>query len=261
MYQSVLIWTKHNLKSRVQYLFCLVEQIDWTQISTCDLKQAINDDPVKLCPESSAFITNKYAARLYQRAVQDCLSKLKSWIRIEREDEQTVFYLSTEWYDQLCSAAKTGSDVTPIDNSELFAPDGTKLKYHLKEKTDFILIPAEAWECLVEFFGCVRTQHLVKRQSILVSPNRFMQVHSPLKLRCECGEWDHRSAKEILFDSSMSLTDLKWRVQNSFNVQLSLTVQGPHLHLSHFLVSMASLRLSTSKNCLTSSVRGMASAK
>uniref|UniRef100_A0A8C6FP46 Ubiquitin carboxyl-terminal hydrolase n=1 Tax=Moschus moschiferus TaxID=68415 RepID=A0A8C6FP46_MOSMO len=55
----------------------------------------------------------------------------------------------------------------PIDNSGLFAdPESQTLKEHLIDELDYVLVPAEAWNKLLNWYGCVEGQQPIVRKVV-----------------------------------------------------------------------------------------------
>ncbi|XP_038628171.1 ubiquitin carboxyl-terminal hydrolase 4 isoform X1 [Tachyglossus aculeatus] len=55
----------------------------------------------------------------------------------------------------------------PIDNSGLFSdPENQILKDHLIDELDYVLVPAEAWNKLVNWYGCIEGQQPIVRKVV-----------------------------------------------------------------------------------------------
>ncbi|XP_062441818.1 ubiquitin carboxyl-terminal hydrolase 4 isoform X6 [Rhea pennata] len=55
----------------------------------------------------------------------------------------------------------------PIDNSGLFSdPETQSLKEHLIDELDYVLVPTEAWNKLVTWYGCIDGQEPIVRKSV-----------------------------------------------------------------------------------------------
>ncbi|XP_037241476.1 ubiquitin carboxyl-terminal hydrolase 4-like isoform X5 [Falco rusticolus] len=55
----------------------------------------------------------------------------------------------------------------PIDNSGLFSdPETQSLKEHLIDELDYVLVPTEAWNKLVAWYGCVDGQQPIVRKVV-----------------------------------------------------------------------------------------------
>nr|XP_058931142.1 ubiquitin carboxyl-terminal hydrolase 4 isoform X6 [Kogia breviceps] len=55
----------------------------------------------------------------------------------------------------------------PIDNSGLFSdPESQTLKEHLIDELDYVLVPAEAWNKLLNWYGCVEGQQPIVRKVV-----------------------------------------------------------------------------------------------
>ncbi|XP_059795604.1 ubiquitin carboxyl-terminal hydrolase 4 isoform X4 [Balaenoptera ricei] len=55
----------------------------------------------------------------------------------------------------------------PIDNSGLFSdPESQTLKEHLIDELDYVLVPAEAWNKLLNWYGCVEGQRPIVRKVV-----------------------------------------------------------------------------------------------
>ncbi|XP_061218320.1 ubiquitin carboxyl-terminal hydrolase 4 isoform X5 [Neopsephotus bourkii] len=55
----------------------------------------------------------------------------------------------------------------PVDNSELFGdPKTQSLKEHLIDELDYVLVPTEAWDKLVMWYGCMDGQQPIVRKVV-----------------------------------------------------------------------------------------------
>nr|KAF6311435.1 ubiquitin specific peptidase 4 [Myotis myotis] len=55
----------------------------------------------------------------------------------------------------------------PIDNSGLFSdPESQTLKEHLIDELDYVLVPTEAWNKLINWYGCVEGQQPIVRKVV-----------------------------------------------------------------------------------------------
>nr|XP_040125635.1 ubiquitin carboxyl-terminal hydrolase 4 isoform X8 [Ictidomys tridecemlineatus] len=55
----------------------------------------------------------------------------------------------------------------PIDNSGLFSdPESQTLKEHLIDELDYVLVPTEAWNKLLNWYGCVEGQQPIVRKVV-----------------------------------------------------------------------------------------------
>ncbi|KAK2534484.1 Usp4 isoform C [Columba livia] len=55
----------------------------------------------------------------------------------------------------------------PVDNSGLFSdPESQSLKEHLIEELDYVLVPTEAWNKLVTWYGCIEGQQPIVRKVV-----------------------------------------------------------------------------------------------
>ncbi|XP_062619579.1 ubiquitin carboxyl-terminal hydrolase 15-like, partial [Saccostrea cucullata] len=71
-------------------------------------------------------------------------------------------------YDQwdLSSVGEQGAYPGPVDNSPLMKEGTQELKDHLIDELDYILIPKEGWEKIIQWYGLTQGQVPVARKVI-----------------------------------------------------------------------------------------------
>ena len=63
-------------------------------------------------------------------------------------------------------AGEESDNPGPVDNKPLFKEDGSDIREHMIDELDYVLVPEEAWELLVEKFGISEGQEPVKRKVV-----------------------------------------------------------------------------------------------
>ncbi|XP_043563605.1 ubiquitin carboxyl-terminal hydrolase 4 isoform X1 [Chiloscyllium plagiosum] len=95
------------------------------------------------------------------------LKKGDSWFLIDsRWFKQWKKYVGFDSWD-MYNVGEHGMFPGPIDNSGLFADIETQaLKEHLIDELDYVLVPTEAWNKLVSWYGCVVGQEPIVRKVV-----------------------------------------------------------------------------------------------
>ncbi|XP_064012715.1 ubiquitin carboxyl-terminal hydrolase 4 isoform X2 [Pogoniulus pusillus] len=91
----------------------------------------------------------------------------ESWYLVEsRWLKQWKKYVGLDSWD-VFAAGDPSLFPGPIDNSGLFVdPETQTLKEHLIDDLDYILVPAEAWDKLVTWYGCIDGQQPIVRKVV-----------------------------------------------------------------------------------------------
>ncbi|XP_009991770.1 PREDICTED: ubiquitin carboxyl-terminal hydrolase 4 [Chaetura pelagica] len=89
-----------------------------------------------------------------------------------------VYLVDSRWFKQwkkyvgfdswdMFGAGDPGLYPGPIDNSGLFSdPETQTLKEHLIDELDYVLVPTEAWNKLVTWYGCIEEQQPIVRKVV-----------------------------------------------------------------------------------------------
>ncbi|XP_042195370.1 ubiquitin carboxyl-terminal hydrolase 4 isoform X3 [Callorhinchus milii] len=95
------------------------------------------------------------------------LKKGDSWYLIDsRWFKQWKKYVGFDSWD-MYSVGERGMFPGPIDNSGLFADvESQALKEHLIDELDYVLVPTEAWNKMVSWYGCVEGQETIERKVV-----------------------------------------------------------------------------------------------
>ncbi|XP_044307497.1 ubiquitin carboxyl-terminal hydrolase 4 [Varanus komodoensis] len=91
----------------------------------------------------------------------------ESWYLIDsRWFKQWKKYVAFDSWD-LYNVGEPNLFPGPIDNSGLFADSETQtLKEHLIDELDYVLVPTEAWNKLVNWYGCIEGQQPIVRKVV-----------------------------------------------------------------------------------------------
>ncbi|XP_064607278.1 ubiquitin carboxyl-terminal hydrolase 15-like isoform X2 [Liolophura sinensis] len=104
-------------------------------------------------------------------------TEIGNLIKIPLKKGDTWYLIDTRWFKQwkkyvgydswdLHNVGEETYNPGPIDNSNLFQDEGCQLKEHLIDELDYVLVPTEAWNKLVSWYGMVDKQEAVCRQAI-----------------------------------------------------------------------------------------------
>ncbi|XP_028680996.1 ubiquitin carboxyl-terminal hydrolase 4 [Erpetoichthys calabaricus] len=95
------------------------------------------------------------------------LRKGDRWFLIDsRWFKQWKKYVGFDSWD-MYNVGEHGLYPGPIDNSGLFSdPETQTLKEHLIDELDYVLVPTEAWQNLVNWYGCVENQQPIIRKVV-----------------------------------------------------------------------------------------------
>ncbi|XP_075289205.1 ubiquitin carboxyl-terminal hydrolase 4 isoform X2 [Opisthocomus hoazin] len=90
-----------------------------------------------------------------------------SWYLVDsRWFKQWKKYVGFDSWDMF-GAGDPGLFPGPIDNSGLFGdPETQSLKEHLIDELDYVLVPTEAWDKLVAWYGCIDGQQPIVRKVV-----------------------------------------------------------------------------------------------
>uniref|UniRef100_A0A8C9Q4H0 Ubiquitin carboxyl-terminal hydrolase n=1 Tax=Spermophilus dauricus TaxID=99837 RepID=A0A8C9Q4H0_SPEDA len=104
-----------------------------------------------------------------QRCCFFCYSKLFSFSRYlidSRWFKQWKKYVGFDSWD-MYNVGEHNLFPGPIDNSGLFSdPESQTLKEHLIDELDYVLVPTEAWNKLLNWYGCVEGQQPIVRKVV-----------------------------------------------------------------------------------------------
>ncbi|XP_074909170.1 ubiquitin carboxyl-terminal hydrolase 4 isoform X3 [Buteo buteo] len=91
----------------------------------------------------------------------------ESWYLVDsRWFKQWKKYVGFDSWD-IFGAGDPGLFPGPIDNSGLFGdPETQSLKEHLIDELDYVLVPTEAWNKLVKWYGCIDGQQPIVRKVV-----------------------------------------------------------------------------------------------
>ncbi|XP_054693854.1 ubiquitin carboxyl-terminal hydrolase 4 isoform X4 [Grus americana] len=91
----------------------------------------------------------------------------ESWYLVDsRWFKQWKKYVGFDSWDMF-GAGDPGLFPGPIDNSGLFGdPEAQSLKEHLIDELDYVLVPTEAWNKLVTWYGCIDGQQPIVRKVV-----------------------------------------------------------------------------------------------
>ncbi|XP_049683070.1 ubiquitin carboxyl-terminal hydrolase 4 isoform X1 [Accipiter gentilis] len=91
----------------------------------------------------------------------------ESWYLVDsRWFKQWKKYVGFDSWDMF-GAGDPGLFPGPIDNSGLFGdPETQSLKEHLIDELDYVLVPTEAWNKLVKWYGCIDGQQPIVRKVV-----------------------------------------------------------------------------------------------
>ncbi|XP_074692390.1 ubiquitin carboxyl-terminal hydrolase 4 isoform X4 [Strix aluco] len=90
-----------------------------------------------------------------------------SWYLVDsRWFKQWKKYVGFDSWD-MYAAGDPGLFPGPIDNSGLFGdPETQSLREHLIDELDYVLVPTEAWNKLVTWYGCMDGQQPIVRKVV-----------------------------------------------------------------------------------------------
>ncbi|XP_051873896.1 ubiquitin carboxyl-terminal hydrolase 4 isoform X2 [Pristis pectinata] len=99
--------------------------------------------------------------------LQTALVKGDSWYLIDsRWFKQWKKYVGFDNWD-MYNVGERGMFPGPIDNSGLFAEvESQVLKEHLIDELDYVLVPTEAWNKLVDWYACIEGQEPIVRKVV-----------------------------------------------------------------------------------------------
>ncbi|XP_067417360.1 ubiquitin carboxyl-terminal hydrolase 4 isoform X2 [Emydura macquarii macquarii] len=108
----------------------------------------------------------------------------------------------------------------PIDNSGLFAdPEIQTLKEHLIDELDYVLVPTEAWNKLVNWYGCVEGQQPIVRKVVeygLFVKHCKVEVYL-LELKL-CENSDSTKMLTCHFSKADTITTIEKEMRKLFNI-------------------------------------------
>ncbi|XP_039402942.1 ubiquitin carboxyl-terminal hydrolase 4 isoform X5 [Mauremys reevesii] len=108
----------------------------------------------------------------------------------------------------------------PIDNSGLFAdPEIQTLKEHLIDELDYVLVPTEAWNKLVNWYGCIEGQQPIVRKVVefgLFVKHCKVEVYL-LELKL-CENSDPTNVLTCHFSKADTIATIEKEMQQLFNI-------------------------------------------
>ncbi|XP_046407144.1 ubiquitin carboxyl-terminal hydrolase 15-like [Ischnura elegans] len=139
---------------------------------------------------------------------------------------QTWYLVSQEWWRKFQHYIGMVNDedgvrscVLPgnIDNSSLLNENGD-LKPNLMDKYDYELVPSEAWDLLVEWFGKVPGQDPLKRKVVELGETKMPLVEVyPVQVKV-CKTFESDNFKSLQFSSSDTIGKMKKEIIQVFNI-------------------------------------------
>merc|ERR1719410_1448800 len=114
----------------------------------------------------------------------------------------------------------------PIDNKPLFKDDGSDIRDHMIDEMDYVLVPEEAWEKLVDKFGISDGQQPVKRK--VVEHGMFVK-HCKVEvyfIEFQLAENSNlEETKKKKFSKSDTLEHIQTVMRNEFNISAEAEVR------------------------------------
>ncbi|XP_042307248.1 ubiquitin carboxyl-terminal hydrolase 4 [Sceloporus undulatus] len=108
----------------------------------------------------------------------------------------------------------------PIDNSGLFADSETQtLKEHLIDELDYVLVPTEAWNKLVNWYGCIEGQNPIVRKVVeygLFVKHCKVEVYL-LELKL-CQNSDPTNLVSSYFSKADTVATIEKEMRKQFNI-------------------------------------------
>ncbi|KAM5315138.1 ubiquitin carboxyl-terminal hydrolase 4 isoform 2-T2 [Glossophaga mutica] len=108
----------------------------------------------------------------------------------------------------------------PIDNSGLFSdPESQTLKEHLIDELDYVLVPAEAWNKLLNWYGCVEGQQPIVRKVVehgLFVKHCKVEVYL-LELKL-CENSDPTNVLSCHFSKADTIATIEKKMRKLFNI-------------------------------------------
>ncbi|XP_028401307.1 ubiquitin carboxyl-terminal hydrolase 15-like [Dendronephthya gigantea] len=117
--------------------------------------------------ENAGVVSPEEQRNCLKTLLQTQLSKGETWYLVDSKwFKQWKKYVGYDSWDVDKAGTKTMYP-GPIDNSGLFADDNCeKLKTHLIDELDYVLLPVEAWEKLAAWYGLSDGQSAIARQVV-----------------------------------------------------------------------------------------------
>lgn len=159
--------------------------------------------------------------------------------------DQYWYIIDKKWYDTCCQYNKLGDENEcpgPIDNSALFATTTSNsnstttrfkspssdavaignrpLKNNLSENEDFLVIPEQAWNLLVEHYTVRDPSHVIKRRVIENNPKYCVVEVYPLNLLLclHAGNGTSAGVVEKQFSRKSQLKEVEEEMRKLFNI-------------------------------------------
>ncbi|XP_025106450.1 ubiquitin carboxyl-terminal hydrolase 15-like isoform X2 [Pomacea canaliculata] len=163
------------------------------------------------------------------------LKKGDTWYLLDiRWFKQWKKYVGYDSWDTL-SAGDEAVNPGPIDNSVLFKEGSSnQLKEHLVDELDFVLVPAEAWNKLVSWYGLAPNQEPIGRsvieQGMFVKHCRVEVYLMDLKLS-ENSDINTQVTKQ--FSRAATIEDVEKEMRKLFNIDESKEVRLWNRYMSN----------------------------
>ncbi|PVD25200.1 hypothetical protein C0Q70_15698 [Pomacea canaliculata] len=162
------------------------------------------------------------------------LKKGDTWYLLDiRWFKQWKKYVGYDSWDTL-SAGDEAVNPGPIDNSVLFKGSSNQLKEHLVDELDFVLVPAEAWNKLVSWYGLAPNQEPIGRsvieQGMFVKHCRVEVYLMDLKLS-ENSDINTQVTKQ--FSRAATIEDVEKEMRKLFNIDESKEVRLWNRYMSN----------------------------
>ncbi|XP_036850237.2 ubiquitin carboxyl-terminal hydrolase 4 isoform X4 [Manis javanica] len=169
------------------------------------------------CPERPDAETQKSELGALMRTT---LQRGAQWYLIDsRWFKQWKKYVGFDSWD-IYSVGEHNVFPGPIDNSGLFADtESQTLKEHLIDELDYVLVPAEAWNKLLTWYGCVEGQQPIVRKvlehGLFVKHCKVEVYLLELKL-CENG--DPTKVLSCHFSKADTIATIEKEMRKLFNI-------------------------------------------
>ncbi|XP_032065917.1 ubiquitin carboxyl-terminal hydrolase 4 [Thamnophis elegans] len=144
----------------------------------------------------------------------------ESWYLIDsRWFKQWKKYVGFETWD-LYNVGEPNLFPGPVDNSGLFTDSETQtLKEHLIDELDYVLVPTEAWDKLVNWYGCMEGQKPIVRKVVeygLFVKHCKVEVYL-LELKL-CQNSDPTNLVDSYFSKADTIATIEKEMRKQFNI-------------------------------------------
>lgn len=148
--------------------------------------------------------------------------------------DDSWFLLDKKWFE-MCKLFLNDNDPThnpgPVDNSALFkssSPGTKELRERLQEDLDYVFVPEEGWNLLVNHFGILNEGHEIKR--LVIEQGHFssyciVEVY-PMELKlCIYGGSSKEEIYSRPFSRVTTLSELDNEMRRLFNIDTNRDTQ------------------------------------